>query len=103
MKREIKYQVVTLEEINVINRDVRWVKLNSEKLFDALTKEAKKVELTDMSVLSEITDRVVSEILTRFSENIKINEIQSIVEQELLESRETQLAEEYIYYRANRD
>lgn len=56
-----------------------------------------------MSVLSELTDRVVSEIFTRFSENVKIYEIQSIVEQELLESGETQLAEEYISYRANRD
>ncbi|MEL1196282.1 ATP cone domain-containing protein, partial [Staphylococcus epidermidis] len=68
-----------------------------------LTKAAKKVELTDMSVLSELTDRVVSEIFTRFSENVKIYEIQSIVEQELLESGETQLAEEYISYSANRD
>ncbi|MDU4517506.1 MAG: ATP cone domain-containing protein, partial [Lactococcus lactis] len=103
MKSEIKYQDVTLEEINVIKRDGRSVKFNSEKIFDALTKAAKKVELTDMSVLSELTDRVVSEIFTRFSENVKIYEIQSIVEQELLESGETQLAEEYISYRANRD
>ena len=103
MKSEVKYQDVTLEEINVIKRDGRSVKFNSEKIFDALTKAAKKVELTDMSVLSELTDRVVSEIFTRFSENVKIYEIQSIVEQELLESGETQLAEEYISYRANRD
>ena len=94
MKSEVKYQDVTLEEINVIKRDGRSVKFNSEKIFDALTKAAKKVELTDMSVLSELTDRVVSEIFTRFSENVKIYEIQSIVEQELLESGETQLAEE---------
>ena len=66
MKSEVKYQDVTLEEINVIKRDGRSVKFNSEKIFDALTKAAKKVELTDMSVLSELTDRVVSEIFTRF-------------------------------------
>ncbi len=48
MKSEVKYQDVTLEEINVIKRDGRSVKFNSEKIFDALTKAAKKVELTDM-------------------------------------------------------
>ncbi|MCT4454211.1 hypothetical protein EFO35_03820, partial [Lactococcus cremoris] len=36
MKSEIKYQDVTLEEINVIKRDGRSVKFNSEKIFDAL-------------------------------------------------------------------
>src|SRR5574337_1033917 len=103
MKTEVKYQDVTLEEINVIKRDGRSVKFNSEKIVDALTKAAKKVELTDKSVLSELTDRVVSEIFSRVSENGKIYEIQSIVDQELLESGETALAEEYISYRANRD
>ena len=38
MKSEVKYQDVTLEEINVIKRDGRSVKFNSEKIFDALTK-----------------------------------------------------------------
>ncbi len=42
MKSEVKYQDVTLEEINVIKRDGRSVKFNSEKIFDALTKAAKK-------------------------------------------------------------
>ena len=96
MKSEVKYQAVTLVEINVIKRDGRSVKFKREKIFDALTTAANKVDMTDKSVLSELTDIAVSEIFTRFSENVKTYEIHSIVEQELLESSETQLAEEYI-------
>ena len=51
IKREIKYQDVTLEEIKVIKSDGSSVKFKSEKSFDALNKAAKKVKLTDMSVL----------------------------------------------------
>ena len=67
MKREIKYPDVTLEEINVITRDGLSVKFNSKKIFAAFTKTAKKVVLTAMSVLSELTDKIFSEIFPHFS------------------------------------
>lgn len=45
----------------------------------------------------------MAEINDRFSHNIKIYEIQSIVEHELLEANEYAIAQEYINYRTKRD
>lgn len=50
-----------------------------------------------------IADLVVQEIKSRFAENVKIYEIQNIVEHILLEKNEYELAEEYINYRTKRD
>ena len=50
-----------------------------------------------------IANRIVAEINDRFTQNIKIYEIQSIVEHELLEANEYAIAKEYINYRTKRD
>lgn len=49
--------------------------------------------------LEAIADRVIAEIYERFQTNIKIYEIQNIVEHELLEANEYAIAKEYINYR----
>ena len=53
--------------------------------------------------LNALTERIVTEIHSRFPQGVKIYEIQNIVEHELLEAKEYALAEEYITYRTQRD
>ncbi|WP_159563872.1 anaerobic ribonucleoside-triphosphate reductase [Streptococcus halichoeri] len=93
-------------EIKVIKRDGRHVDFDTRKIYSALLKASSKV--TRMSPLVEakleaISERVVAEISERFPTNVKIYEIQNIVEHELLAANEYAIAQEYIHYRTKRD
>ncbi|KPJ23061.1 anaerobic ribonucleoside-triphosphate reductase [Streptococcus phocae subsp. phocae] len=93
-------------DIKVIKRDGRLVTFDATKIYQALLKASMAV--TNMSPLLEtkleaISERVIREITARFSKNIKIYEIQNIVEHELLEASEYAIAQEYIRYRTQRD
>lgn len=95
-----------IRHMNVMKRDGRLVAFDASKIYDALVKDAE--ELAPMTpLLSEklhdITDCVVAELFDRFADNVKIYEIQNIVEHELLETGEYELAENYISYRTQRD
>ncbi|GAB2026126.1 anaerobic ribonucleoside-triphosphate reductase [Lactovum odontotermitis] len=103
MKVLEKVSIISSPEIQVVKRDGRSVKFDATKIYDALMKAADEVGLTSEDAVSKITDKVVDEIFARFHEDVKIYEIQSIVEQELLESGETDLARVYISYRTARD
>ncbi|MDR2976560.1 MAG: anaerobic ribonucleoside-triphosphate reductase, partial [Streptococcaceae bacterium] len=94
---------VNKPEIQVIKRDGRSVKFDATKIYEALMKAADEVGLVEEDAVSKITNQVVDEIFARFHTDVKIYEIQSIVEQELLESGETELAKVYISYRTARD
>lgn len=101
-----KERVVTKPAIKVIKRDGRLVDFDTVKIYSALLKACNKV--TKMSPMIEaklemISDRIVAEIYSRFDRNIKIYEIQNIVEHELLEANEYAIAQEYINYRTKRD
>lgn len=92
--------------MNVIKRDGRTVKFDENKIFDALKKASDQISSWDeghQERVEAVTDRVVSEIFNRFHENVKIYEIQNIVEHELLEAGEMELAGEYVRYRTKRD
>lgn len=98
--------IVTDPEITVIKRDGRRVSFDSDKIYQALIKASQNV--SHMSPLMEvklkgICDRIVAEIANRFMADIKIYEIQSIVEHELLNANEYAIAQEYINYRTQRD
>ncbi len=96
--------VVTDQEISVIKRDGRSVKFDSSKIFEALQKAGDEiVPPASENRIAEICDRVVREIFTRFTDNVKIYEIQSIVEHLLMELGETKWAEVYTTYRTQRD
>lgn len=93
-------------ELYVIKRDGRRVNFDSAKIHQALVKAA--LSVIEMSPLVErqledVTDQVVMEIFNRFNKDIKIYEIQAIVEHELLESKVYALADAYITYRKQRD
>ncbi|MGT2755970.1 anaerobic ribonucleoside-triphosphate reductase [Streptococcus ovuberis] len=94
------------QELLVWKRDGRLVPFDRLKIEQALWKAAQaRTEMTPLleQVLEKVADRVVAEIFSRFQKDIKIYEIQAIVEQELLESKVYDLADEYINYRKKRD
>lgn len=101
-----KDKVIVQPAIKVIKRDGRLVNFDATKIYGALLKASMKV--TRMSPLVEakleaISERVIAEIIERFPTNIKIYEIQNIVEHELLAANEYAIAKEYINYRTQRD
>lgn len=101
-----KDKVIVQPAIKVIKRDGRLVNFDETKIYSALLKASMKV--TRMSPLVEakleaISERVIAEIIERFPTNIKIYEIQNIVEHELLAANEYAIAKEYINYRTQRD
>ena len=102
-----KAEDVNLSTIKVVKRDGRLVTFDDQKIYDALSKAEQKIHdqvtpLTHQKVQSIVAD-VNREIAERFTNNVKIYEIQNIVEHTLLSNNEYALAEEYIHYRTQRD
>ena len=102
-----KAEDVNLSTIKVVKRDGRLVTFDDQKIYDALIKAEQKIHdqvtpLTHQKVQS-IVAAVNREIAERFTNNVKIYEIQNIVEHTLLSNNEYALAEEYIHYRTQRD
>ncbi len=97
----------TLKEMRVIKRDGRHVAFDDQKIYDALIKAETKIHGTIDPLahgrIQSIVERIDAELAQRFTDNVKIYEIQNIVEHILLESNEYELAEEYINYRTQRD
>lgn len=91
----------------VIKRDSRLVPFDNQKIYDALMKaEAQlngKITPEVKSEIQEIVYKIDQEITDRFQKDIKIYEIQNIVEHILIAEKKVALAEHYINYRANRD
>ena len=102
-----KAEDVNLSTIKVVKRDGRLVTFDDQKIYDALIKAEQKIHdqvtpLTHQKVQSIVAD-VNREIAERLTNNVKIYEIQNIVEHTLLSNNEYALAEEYIHYRTQRD
>ena len=98
--------VTCIPNIYVVKRDGRRVNFDVDKIYKALVKAA--CEVTPMSPLLEaklegITEKIVAEITHRFPQDVKIYEIQNIVEHELLNANEYAIAKAYISYRTQRD
>lgn len=96
-----------LTQMKVMKRDGRLVDFDDQKIYEALLKAEQKIHgqvdpLTHERI-QEIVERVDQELAERFTQNVKIYEIQNIVEHTLLESNQYELAEEYINYRTRRD
>ncbi|MBC9702463.1 MAG: anaerobic ribonucleoside-triphosphate reductase, partial [Leuconostoc sp.] len=75
-------------------------------IYNALLKASNNV--TKLSPLVEakletISNNIIAEIIDRFKDDVKIYEIQNIVEHELLAANEYAIAQEYINYRTKRD
>lgn len=91
----------------VIKRDGRVAGYDFAKIITAIMKCAVNVEgnlsTERLAQVTELAQRADQEISRRFSHDIKIYEIQSIVEHTLIENKEKQLAAAYIHYRSKRD
>ena len=96
-----------LDSMKIIKRDGRLVDFDDQKIYDALVNAKRqisgKLSPVDHQLILTIVEKVDLEIAQRFVDNIKIYEIQNIVEHTLLESGEYALAEHYISYRTRRD
>ncbi|WP_314433133.1 anaerobic ribonucleoside-triphosphate reductase [uncultured Streptococcus sp.] len=102
----LEEKITILPTLFVEKRDGRRVVFDVDKIDKALHKAADKVmDVTPLVErrLNALTERIVTEIHSRFPKGVKIYEIQNIVEHELLEAKEYALAEEYITYRTQRD
>ncbi|MCB5956388.1 anaerobic ribonucleoside-triphosphate reductase [Enterococcus sp. CWB-B31] len=106
-KDSLSTTVSSLRNMKIIKRDGRLVDFDDQKIYDALIKAEQKINgaLAPLSYerIQEIVEHVDREIAERFTSNVKIYEIQNIVEHILLEKNEYELAEEYINYRTRRD
>lgn len=92
--------------IKVIKRDGRSVNFEAEKIYNALLKASNNViKLSPLveAKLETISNNIIAEIIDRFKDDVKIYEIQNIVEHELLAANEYAIAQEYINYRTKRD
>ncbi|MDR0200079.1 MAG: anaerobic ribonucleoside-triphosphate reductase [Streptococcaceae bacterium] len=106
MKLEEVEKYVNDRNMHVVKRDGRFVDFNDEKIYNALVKAEKQLsEMTPMleQKLRAAVARIDGEVFSRFADNVKIYELQSIVEHELLDMGEYDLAEAYIGYRTTRD
>ena len=93
-----------INNLVVIKRDGRKVGFDSRKIYLAIEKAVVKIfgEIYKVDIAS-IVEKINNEIEARFQKDIKIYEIQNIVEHTLIEMGEIAIAEEYISYRAKRD
>ncbi|MCQ9209493.1 anaerobic ribonucleoside-triphosphate reductase [Granulicatella seriolae] len=94
-------------QLQVIKRDGRRTFFDEDKIFQALVKaevevngEIDQIRLTQ---LLQLLFQINEEIDSRFQTDIKIYEIQNIVEHFLIENQEDTLAQAYIQYRTQRD
>ena len=96
-----------LKKMKVVKRDGRFVVFDDQKIYDALLKATQQVNgplhASDHQVIHQIVTQINQEIAARFKKNIKIYEIQSIVEHTLIQNHLYQLAEHYMHYRSQRD
>ncbi|MGO3797330.1 MAG: anaerobic ribonucleoside-triphosphate reductase, partial [Pauljensenia sp.] len=93
--------------LSVLKRDGRRLRFDDTHIEAALTKAFAAVHgrpdpLRRRRVV-DLVDRINSEIAQRYTDTVKIYEVQSVVEHVLLESREYDVAEAYINYRVERD
>ncbi|HEP1819464.1 TPA: anaerobic ribonucleoside-triphosphate reductase [Streptococcus suis] len=95
-----------VEKLNlvVLKRDGRTVSFDEQKIFSALSRANQELEHPVSEVgLQLVLKASLQEIGRRFTDDIQIYEIQTIVEQELLKAHLYELAERYIQYRTQRD
>ncbi|HFU3984879.1 TPA: anaerobic ribonucleoside-triphosphate reductase [Streptococcus suis] len=102
----MKVQENDVEKLNlvVLKRDGRTVSFDEQKIFSALSRANQELEHpVSEAGLQLVLEASLQEIGRRFTGDIQIYEIQTIVEQELLKAYLYELAERYIQYRTQRD
>lgn len=88
--------------MNVVKRDGKIVEFNSEKIKQAITKAAARVNEMAESDIDRITEIVVNKCERSNSDQIGVEQIQDLVEDTLLKSKFNKTAKSYILYREER-
>lgn len=88
--------------MNVIKRDGKIVEFNSEKIKQAITKAAERVNEMSEADVNRITEIVVNKCERSNSDQISVEQIQDLVEDTLLKSKFNKTAKSYILYREER-
>lgn len=105
--KEFETKQTDILRLNVTKRDGRVVGFMPEKIkramMNAVIEVYSCVTENHEKLLSELTTDVLEDIASRYTTDIKIYEIQSIVEHHLLESYLPGVARAYIHYRTARD
>lgn len=102
----VKTETKTATTIQVIKRDGRILPFQAEKIARAMQKAADQCTLEEKptpQALQAVLADILDEIQARFDGNVKIYEIQNIVEHFLLEHHLYAVAKKYIDYRTQRD
>lgn len=100
----VQENVLPSIELLVLKRDGRTVSFDQDKIFSALRRANQELEHpVSEAGLKIVLEAVLAEIGRRFEKDIQIYEIQTVVEQELLNAHLYDLAELYIQYRTRRD
>jgi len=93
--------------LKVIKRDGRKVRFNKKQMASAIEKaflEAKGGLTTqEDDLIKALTNMCYNEITDRFTETVKIYEIQNVVEHYLLETGQEEVAKAYMNYRLEKD
>ena len=93
--------------MQVVKRDGRTLPFDDRRIAVALTKAFTAVnghlDASHERAIEVFTERIVGELEMRNSEALKIYEIQAVVEHELLDAGERDVARAYIDYRVDRD
>lgn len=105
--KENKASISQELSIQVVKRDGRRVLFNQDKIKRAMMNAVVEVYSTvteeHEELLTAMTKQIQQDIASRYTRDIKIYEIQSIVEHHLLESGLIEVAKAYIRYRTERD
>lgn len=92
-----------MSNFQVVKRDGREVEFHLDKIYAAIKKAyTENGGLVEEGKLQVLTDKVLSCILTRNMHSLSVEQIQDIVEDVLLQSKEVAVAKKYIAYRAKR-
>ncbi|MBC7195762.1 MAG: ribonucleoside triphosphate reductase, partial [Deferribacterales bacterium] len=90
--------------IKVIKRDGRFVSFDIERIANAIFKAAKAVGGEDRQLAANLTQKISSIILDKYSTigSVTVEDIQDIVEKTLIENGHAKTAKAYILYRKQR-
>ena len=86
----------------IIKRDGRRNVFNAQKIEMAIYKAQLACGADDIELVKMITAKVVDKINETFENNVKVEEVQNIIENVLIESGESEIAKTFIKYRAER-
>jgi anaerobic ribonucleoside-triphosphate reductase len=100
-------QDTTAAGLRVRKRDGRTLPFTADRIRAAIAKGFVEVHGTlgplHELAITDLVDRVTGELATRYAGEVRIYEIQNVVEHTLLESHQYEVAKAYIDYRVQRD